>query len=422
MDRPARLLNRHFVLLWLGQWVSQLGNELHTIAVMFWLKHATGSASLMGAIMMVAMLPAVILGPVAGVFADRYSRRTTIIVADFARGLSVLALALALFVAPRATSLGVACIVTAAIVNGIFGAFFRPALAAAVPELVPRERVASANSLASASAQVALFFGQGLGGVLFRLLGAPVLFLADGISFLVSAASACLVRIPQVLPERTATAREMLRAFRGDMLEGLRFIRAQRGMLDVILAATLINFLLAPFGVLLPFYVEDFLAAPPDWFGFLLAAIGVGSLIGYALAGALRVTPRVRGLLVIAALTLIGVSIAALGLTRSRPVALAIMTLTGIESGFFNVCLVTVLQLATPTEIRGRVFGVLGTLAAGLMPIGMGLAGVIADLVHRNVPLIFLVCGAAATATMGALAWRAGFREFVAREEPAPTP
>jgi DHA3 family macrolide efflux protein-like MFS transporter len=416
MERPTKLFNHHFVLLWLGQWVSQIGNELHMIAIMFWLKHTIGSASMMGVIMMVATLPAVVLGPVAGVFADRYSRRTTIIIADAVRGLMVLSLAAVLLAAPQTKQLCVIWIFIVAVVNGILGAFFRPAISAAVPELVPRERIAAANSVEQASAQVALFFGQGLGGMLFRVLGAPVLFLVNGISYLVSAASACLIRIPQVLPEKVATLRETLGTFRHDLVEGLRFIRAQRGMLDVIFAATLINFLLAPFGVLLPFYIEDFLGKTTDWFGFLLAAIGVGSLVGYALAGALRVSPRVRALLVISSLTSIGVSFAALGLTRSAFVALGIMFVTGVESGFINVYLVTILQLTTPTEIRGRVFGVLTTLAAGLMPIGMGLSGVIADLANRNVPLIFLVCGVASTAVMMALAWRRAFREFLMRE------
>lgn len=426
MDRPSRLFNRHFVLLWQGQFVSQLGSELHMIATMFWLKHATGSASLMGLIMMLAMLPAVLLGPIAGAAADRYARRTTIIVADFARGATVLSLAALMLLAPEATRLGVVWIVAIAVVNGTLAAFFRPAIAAAVPEIVPRERIAAANSLEQAAAQVAVFFGQGLGGVLFRLLGAPLLFFANGVSYLVSGLSACFIRIPQALPERTTTLRSTLASFRLEILEGLRFIRAQRGMLDVILAATLINFLLAPFGVLLPFYVEDFLGRTTDWFGFLLAAIGVGALLGYAVAGALRVTPRVRSWLIVIPLTLVGLSFAALGLTRTPWVALGIMLLTGIETGLINVYLVTILQVTTPAEIRGRVFGVLATLAAGLMPIGMGLAGVVADLAGRNVPLIFLVCGVAATALMGWLAMRRDFRAYLQREErqadPPPRP
>ncbi|MBM3317057.1 MAG: MFS transporter [Candidatus Eisenbacteria bacterium] len=413
---PARLLNRHFVLLWQGQFISQIGSELHMVATLFWLKHATGSASLMGVIMMLAMLPAVLLGPVAGAAADRYSRRSTIILTDFARGVTVLSLAAILFLAPQSPRLGVVWIVAVAVVNGTLAAFFRPAIAASVPEIVPRERIASANSLAQAAAQVAVFFGQGMGGVLFRLLGAPLLFLINGVSYLVSGASACFIRIPQRLPEKTGTLRATLVSFGVEILAGLRFIRSQRGMLDVILAATLVNFLLAPFSVLMPFYVEDFLHRPPDWFGFLLAAVGAGALLGYALAGALRLTPRARAWLIVVPLTLIGVSFAALGLTRSSWVALAIMGLIGIETGLINVLLVTILQVTTPTEIRGRVFGVLATLAAGLAPIGMGLAGVIADLAGRNVPLIFLVCGVASTAVMGVLAWRPRFRGFLMRE------
>ncbi len=421
---PRRLFNRDFVLLWQAQMVSQVGNQLHAIALMFWVKHATGSATLMGTLMMVAMLPGVVLGPVGGTLADRFSRRSIIILSDLVRGLLVLALAALMFMQPQATSLLVGALFVAAVGVAILGAFFRPAISAAIPDLVPRERVAAANSLTQSTVQLTTFVGQGLGGVLFRLLGAPLLFLIDGLTYVACAITECFVRIPQHAgPSGTGTDRFFAR-FAAETRQGFTYVWRHRGLRSLFCAAALLNFLFSPISVMVPFYVEDHLFTAPgvrataDWLGFLLAALGAGSLIGYALAGALRLSGRARATLSIAALFLVCVALGAAGLTDRAFVALLLFTAIGAGSGIVNIGIATTLQLTTPSEIRGRVFGLLGTLSGGLMPIGMGLAGVIVDIAGRNIPLLLRICGMAAVLAMVPIALDRSFRAFLACEAP----
>ena len=92
-EAPVRLWNRDFQLLWQGQFVSQVGNQAFAVAMMYWLMQATGSATLMGLMMMASMLPGVLLGPIGGTFADRNSRKLIIVVSDLLRGISVLGVA-----------------------------------------------------------------------------------------------------------------------------------------------------------------------------------------------------------------------------------------------------------------------------------------------------------------------------------------
>ena len=93
MTKPTNLLNKNFVLLWQGQLVSLFGVQAYNIAMMFWIKHQTGSATLMGLVMMVSQIPGVVLGPVSGVFVDRYSRWKIIVGSDLIRGFVTISLA-----------------------------------------------------------------------------------------------------------------------------------------------------------------------------------------------------------------------------------------------------------------------------------------------------------------------------------------
>ncbi len=140
------LLNRNFFLLWQGQLVSNLGSQAFLIAAMYWTMQATGSASLMGMLMMASALPTVLLGPVGGTFADWYSRRTIIIAADLLSGICVLLLAI-LFFLNLPADLTVIGVFSAVIMLGIVKAFFQPAITAAIPDLVRKDKVAAANSM-----------------------------------------------------------------------------------------------------------------------------------------------------------------------------------------------------------------------------------------------------------------------------------
>ncbi len=416
MSAPRRLMNRNFVLLWQGQLVSQFGSQAFTIAMMFWLKHATGSATFMGVVLMVSMLPMVILSPIGGAVADQVSRRKIIIVCDLVSGLSVLSFAGMMFLVPDSTGLLLGWLFGVAIISGVVRAFFTPAIAAAIPSLVPEDKVAAANSLNESSTEISTLLGQGIGGVLYRVLGAPVLFLIDGITYLVSALSEMFIKIPQTLPDEPVTWRDARRKMGDDLRAGLGFILKRRGMRNLMITAAVINFFAMPFFVLLPFYVEDSLASTTDWYGYLLAGFGAGGILGYLLAGALKLPGRVRGPLMLLCLVLVSAGMGMLGVAPTTWHALALFAMTGVAHGFFHVGMITILQLGTPEDLRGRVFGVLQTLVMGLTPISMGLTGVVADLLDQNARLMFSLCGVVLLVAALAAAFDKSTRQFLSYE------
>ena len=420
MEQKAKLFNRDFFLLWQGQFVSQIGSQAFAIAMMFWIKHETGSASLMGLLMTVSMLPAVILGPVAGVVADRFSRKMIIVLSDIFRGIPVIFIALLIFRAPVSGNVIIICLFVVTLILGILGAFFQPAIGAAIPDIVPKDRVASANSLNQSSRQISLFIGQALGGYLFVILGAPLLFLIDGITYLFSAFSESFIKIPQLIPGKSRQRADNFRRFNHDLKEGLRFTWNNIGLRALIITAAFVNFFATPIIILLPFYVEDFLHVRADWYGYILAGFGLGSLLGYAAAGVIRLSEKIKSRIFIIDFILMSACFPVFSVLDNAVAALLLMTLLGMLNGYFNINIITVLQLVIPGEIRGRVFGLFITLTAGLTPVSMGLSGIIADLVHQNIPLIYAVCGLITLFFSLVMAFNRDFRQFLQLDKNSP--
>ncbi len=416
MQEPQKLFNRNFALQWQGQTVSRLGSQVFMAGLLFWIKQATGSPALMGTLSMVSSLPGVILMPVGGALADRYPRRLIIIIGDLIRGASLLALTAFMWLRPTAIPAILVGLFLVSVINGVVGSFFGPALAATIPDIVPKNRVTAANSLGQLSLQGSLFIGQAIGGWLFEVVGATWLFFVNGLSFLYSSGSEVFVKIPQTIPETKGNWRQQFRSFGHDIAEGFRYVWAKPGLREMLYLSAALSFFTAPILVLMPFYVEDTLGATARWYGFLLSGFAVGTLLGYALAGILRLKAGARGLAMIVISVLVPLGFVGLGLVRSTTLALLLTLVGGLASGYVTVNITTLIQVTTPSEIRGRVVGLLAALSTALTPIGSGLAGVVAELLHKNIPAIFIGCGVITAAIALLLSTRSSYRGIMSTE------
>jgi MFS family permease len=408
------MLNRDFILLWQGQFVSLIGSQAFIVAMMYWTMEATGSASLMGGLMMLSMLPGVVLGPLGGTVADRYSRKLIIICADLISGMGVLAVALFFFLLRDSTSTLLLSLFVFAILNGIVQAFFRPAILAAVPDLVPSDRVTSANSMNQFSYQFSQIIGQGGGGVLYALLGAPIMFLVDGLTFLFSALSESFIHIPQKRDKEASTPGETIARFRSALLDGLRYVWQWKGMRNFLMMVGVVHFFAMPFMVLMPFYVELNLGGGAEWYGFLMAGFSAGSVLGYGVAGAITITPRARSRLLVVCLSVAGVIFGMLGILSVPLMALFAIGAAGTTLGMFNVHVMTIFQTTSSSDLRGRVMGLVMTIANAASPLGMVVGGIAGDLTNKNIPLIYGVCGAAIVVSVLLLGTRRSVQDYLA--------
>ena len=289
------LFNKNFVLLFQGQFISQLGSFVYFVAIVFWIKHATDSATIVGLIAMLATIPGVLLGPFGGTFADHFSRKKIIVIGDIINGLTISSIAALMFFSPESTDLIITLLFIEAVINGTVMSVFRPAIAAAVPDIVPEKSVDAANGMLQSSMQIAMLIGQTIGGVVYQILGAPVVMLIDGVTYLFSAVSESFITIPQKKREAEESWGVAFQKFKSDTWEGVRHVQRAEGLKGLFLVIALINFFTAPFGVLLPFFVEDTLGSTPAWFGYIIGGMAVGSIIGSIAAGVLSIAPRTRG-------------------------------------------------------------------------------------------------------------------------------
>ncbi len=412
----GRLWNRDFALLWQGQLISSLGKQAFALTALLWMKDATGSGSLVSLVMTAALLPAVILGPVSGVLVDIWNRKRIIAWTDLAGGLFILVAACLFFLVPGATGPLIAVVFAVSFLTGALDAFSQPSINASIPDIVPRERLEAANGLNMGGLQAAMFLSQGTAGFLYRVLGAPLLVLANAVTYLYAGATELLMRIPRVPARLDRDGLHPFHRFRLELGEGMRYLRGQRGLWTLILVYACLNFFISPILVLLPFFVEDYLRLNSDWYGFLMAAFGVGGLVGFLLAGAAPMRGKRREAAVSGSLVLQSV-VTLLALVWRAPAGqVAIFALIGFFNGIMGVNVSTLIQVAPPQEFRGRVQALITTVMAGIMPLGMALGGFLFDLSGQNVPLVFGISGGLTLAVSVACLAIRDYRQFLSSE------
>ncbi|HZF13298.1 MAG TPA: MFS transporter [Thermoanaerobaculia bacterium] len=415
---PTRLTNRNFLLLWQGQTVSRLGNQAFSLAMAFWVVERTGSASLMGLLLATMTLPTILLAPIGGAVADRFSRIRVLILCDVIAGGAMLALSLAIASDRLSRPAEVALLFVVVTIIGVVNAFFQPALAACIPDLVPPERLTAANSLNQLSIQGAALLGQGVGGVLYHLLGAARLFFFDGLSFLFSAASQGFVRLPplpQTSPRERRGFAASSRQFMAEIREGFAYIRSTPGLLAYITAPAAYNFFTYALFVLMPFFVQINLHGGSKWYGFLLAGMSGGAVVGFIIAGLVHFTGEARARFMIILIVAAPIPMLVVGFVHNPQVALFLSILLGVLIGLINVNLITLIQANTPAELRGRVMGLWTAIISALAPLGMALGGLAGDLTGKNIPLIFTTCGVLTLAITIPTLSRRATRQYLAR-------
>ena len=407
-----RLLgNRNLFLIAQGQFVSLAGSSINVVVLALWTFEVTGDATVVGIVMLCSTLPQVLVGPVAGVIVDRADKRQLVVLADTAMGLSMLSISIPVFLLDWPATEVVFWLMGAVAINGICSAVFQPALFAIVPSIVSRDALDDANSLLTAAGSTASIIGMAIGGVLYRLLGGPIVFLLDGVSFLLSGLSESFLKVP-----KTDRADREPATVWDDMVFGAKRFWQFRGMRNAFLLFTGWNFVTGTNVTALPVLVTQVHGQSEAWFGYILAATSVGSLLGLACFNRLDENGRARLWLFTGTQATDGLGMMAMALTPNGYAAVAVGVVMGLAVGPMNVMLRTVVQATVPSDIIGRVFSIGMVLVGASIPIGFVFWGYAIEMADHNAPLMLTICGSAIVFFLVVTSLSRDYRTFMATE------
>ena len=372
MDRdgesPAALL-RHppFAFLWSSRVLSNVGSHMLTVAVGWQLYALTGSALDLGLVGLAEFVPIVALTLVVGQVADRSDRRLVAVVCQIVKAGATAMLAVG--TAGGWQSKG--SILAIVVVIGAARAFENPTMTAMVPEVVPRARVARAMAWIVSANQTAQILGPALGGLLYAV-GAPVAYATGGALFVLAAACAAAIR-------RARTARARPPVTLETVFSGVAFIRARPVLLGTM-SLDLFAVLLGGATALLPIYARDVLGVGPAGLGILRSAPAVGALLTSI---ALTRYPLERGIgrSLFRAVLVFGAATVVFGLSTSFALSLAALAVLGAADVVSVVIRVSLVQLRTPDEMRGRVSAVHSLFTGTSNQLGAFESGLVAALI-----------------------------------------
>src|SRR6478736_1987591 len=330
-----------FRLLFLATLGSGVGTWMATIALTVDVKDRTDSTWWVSALFIVTFLPSVIVGLAAGPLIDRLSRKKLIVAADVVR--------IGVFVALPFVGSALAIVALAA-VAGVANSFFRPAVLAGVPNLVPEEDLAQGTSFLQATDWVAASIGPVLGGVIVSAWGADVVYWINAATFLFSAI--LLLRIPaRLLQSEQAITRGHWR----DLVDGMAAFRRSRALQTVLFAFGFAMFAAGLNNVAEVFLAEDALHRGAFGYGLLWTATGIGLVIGSLLSGSLLDRSEVRNIYPLVFLPW-AVGLFAAGVAPSIWFAAAAMVVAGVGNGLTFPMTVVIVQRNTSDQLRGRAF------------------------------------------------------------------
>jgi MFS transporter, DHA3 family, macrolide efflux protein len=374
------LRNRHFMALWFGQLVSFVGDYFEWLAIPLLVQSMTGSTLMVGLALISNSIPVLLLGPVAGVFVDRWDRKKTMIAADILRALLILVC----LTVQTPEQLWIYFVVGFAMSS--ISRFFYPALNASLPLIVKEEEdLLIANGMMQIVQTVGLLAGPAMAGFVIGFWGASAAFVIDSITFVISAVAIITVTIPHTTPGKSS-----VKLVWQEFKEGVSFLFGNPTMRSVLNLMTVVMLGVGAINVLWIPYLRTVFEVGPEGIGIVDSAQGFGMVIGGLALGAVSAVLK-KPIIVGAGIMIVGVGFGAMGLAPSFAIIVIINIIVGTAMVPSQSVLYTMMQIAVPDQKRGRVSSGLSAVTTAASLASMAAASLLGDIIGFRI--IFIVCG-----------------------------
>ncbi|MGD0893735.1 MAG: MFS transporter [Terracidiphilus sp.] len=378
------LRHRNFRLFFGGQSISLIGTWMTRIAISWLVYRLTKSALLLGIVGFAGQIPTFLLAPIAGVMVDRMDRRKLLVWTQ------ALAMVQSLVLAWLTLShrVNIKEVLALSVMQGLINAFDMPGRQSFMVKMVEdRADLSNAIAINSSMVNVARLVGPSLAGLLIAATNEGWCFLVDGVSYIAVIVSLLMMRLPAANMERATTTMLM------QLREGWTYVANSGPIRTILMLFALISLMGWPFMVLMPVFAAQVLHGGPHTLGFLMGAVGVGSL---ASALSLVLRRSVRGLtgMIPAAAVGFGVGLILFGLSNTLWLSMFMMLITGFGMMQCVTASNTILQTLVDENMRGRVMSYYTMAFVGMAPFGSLLAGAMAHAIgaQRTVMMSGIAC------------------------------
>lgn len=369
-------------LLWAGQVASQSGDSIYQIGLIWLVLEMSGSEAVTGLAAMSMYLPAVALSVFAGAAADRFPRRTIMLVSDGFRTVLILLIPAAFYLG--IVSPGILAINAFAI--AIAATFFNPARDSFIPQIVPSEKLVDANSLIQTSWQFSLLIGPAIAGLLLHIAGKVHLFTVDALFYVVSFGTIWLIK-QDFSPTQTGQRGSGF----ADIKEGFKYVFGDKIVFPLLLVTMIDNlFIMGPAIVGAPVFVKEVLGEGAQVYALIQGCYAVGMLAGTALLLSYGRNFK-KGKILIVGILLDGVTFIPLFFVHSVIGTAATIIIHSLAIPLITVSRASIIQDTVPAGFTGRVFALVNVAVVGMSAISAGLAGVILE--WTGAPVLFLIIG-----------------------------
>lgn len=373
-----------FFTIWIGQAFSLLGSSLVGFALIWWMTETTGSATILATATMLEYLPRIFIGPIAGTLVDRWNRRVVMISADALTAVATLVLIVLVW----AGNLQIWQLFVLMLVRSSAGAFHMPAMFSSTSLMVPEEQLTRIQGLNQLLTGLMNIIAPILGALLIELIPLHGVLAVDLVTAALAILPLLFISIPQ--PERSADKIMQQNSVWDDLRQGLRYVWGWAGLRNIILLAVFINMISTPAIALMPLLVKNVFSGGAIQIAAMQSSWAVGFLIGGLL---LSIWGGFKRKILTATLAMFGTAVGMLmvGVSHSIGFQLAIagIFIAGMMNVLMNGPAFALLQTVVDADMQGRVLSLVISLAGAMAPVGLIVAGPLADQIGVSALFLF---------------------------------